>query len=509
MTEPELWAQPGAEATKMGPRVARGLTWTVIDVWGRQLLNLGVFIVLARLLSPADFGLVALAGVFVAFAQLVVDQGFGDALIQRRDLERRHVDTAFWVALATGAVLTLVTLVIAEPLAALLGQPTFAPILQVLSLTFVLAAFSSVQIALLRRELAFRSLAVRAIVATAAGGAVGIAAALAGAGAWALVAQQVTVAIVSAITLWRVSSWRPRFRFSRTTFRELIGFGSKIVGSDVLTFASRNADNLLIGVFLGPIALGIYSVGYRILTVSQTILVNVARRIAFPAFSRLQADRPRMLQAFLRVTRTASAVILPGYVWLAITAPELTVLIFGSQWAESGEVAAVLFLVGPVVAVQSFSDSILNAAGHPGVVLRFRFITAVTSLIGFVIAVPFGIMAVAASYVARAYVLMPIMIGWLHRYAGVQPLTYLAQFRGSAIATVLMVLAVLGVKLALDDASNVVLLAVEAVVGVATYAIALRLAQPGLFAELRELAGQATPRPRRPARAGGPSDGPE
>ena len=260
-----------------------------------------------------------------------------------------------------------------------------------LSLTFTLAAFTAIQIALLRRALAFRSLAARALVATAVGGVVGVVAALQGFGAWALVAQQVAAAIASVLTLWWVSPWKPSRYVSWSDFRELFRFGSRVVGSDFLSFLSRYSDNFLIGIFLGPAALGLYAVGYRIVEVSQTILINVARKIAFPAFSRLQHDPDRMVRAYLRLTRVASAVILPGYIGLALVATELTVVIFGPEWRSSGQVAAILFLIGPVLTIQAFSDSMLNAAGHPEIVLRFRFITAVTSVIGFVLAVQFGI----------------------------------------------------------------------------------------------------------------------
>jgi PST family polysaccharide transporter len=141
------------------------VAWTFVDIWGRQLINFPVFLILARLLRAEDFGLVALATVFVNFVQLVVDQGMGSALIQRRQLDRSHIDTAFWVAVATGLLLTVAGLALAGPIGFLLGQPGLVAILQVLSLTFILSAFSSIQIALLRRELAFRSLALRSLAA--------------------------------------------------------------------------------------------------------------------------------------------------------------------------------------------------------------------------------------------------------------------------------------------------------------------------------------------------------
>lgn len=155
MTDQWLPSAHGADSGALQQRVARGLTWTLIDTWGTQVLGLTVFVILANLLVADDFGLVALAAVFVAFAQLLVDQGLGDALIQRRRVTRSEIDTAFWVAVVTGVLLTMVGVVLAAPVAHALQEPRLEPIIQVLSLTFVLGALNSIQMALLRREMRF------------------------------------------------------------------------------------------------------------------------------------------------------------------------------------------------------------------------------------------------------------------------------------------------------------------------------------------------------------------
>ncbi len=497
MTDPA--ASPGFDVddSDLRGRVARGLTWTVADIWGRQAINLVTFVILARLLSEDDFGLVALAMVFVTFAQLIADQGLGDALIQRRTVSTREVDTAFWTALATGALLTVVGIAAGPLIGGLVDQPELGPIIQILSLTFTFAAFTAIQIALLRRALAFRTLAVRALVATAAGGVVGVIAAIQGFGAWALVAQQLAAAIASVLTLWWANPWRPSRQVSWADFRSLFGFGSRVVGSDVLNFLTRYSDNFLIGVFLGPAALGLYAVGYRILEVSQTILINIARKIAFPAFSRLQHDRERMVRAYLRLSRGASAVILPGYIGLALVATELTVVVFGERWRESGQVASILFLIGPYLTVQAFADSMLNAAGHPEVVLRYRFITAVVSVTAFIVAVPFGILAVAAAFVLRGYLLLPLLLWWMRIYASVGPRTFLWQLRGVAIATVVMALAVVGVQLWIGpDVGDLGLLVGEIAVAVPSFFAALWLVDRPLLGELLSVGRQAISRPQ-------------
>jgi polysaccharide transporter, PST family len=489
------WVPPehGTDSKGLQPRVARGLTWTVIELWGRQALNLVVFIVLARLLVPVDFGLVALATVFVALAQVVVDQGLGDALIQRPQITRSHIDTAFWVAILTGAALTVIGLITAAPIAELLNQPELAPILQILSLTYVLAAFSSIQVALLRRELAFRTLAVRTLAGAAGGGAIGIAMALLGFGAWALVGQLVGSAVLSAAMLWWVSPWRPGRQVSLAHFRELFTFGVHVVGSDLLTFLNRNTDNLLVGVFLGTVPLGLYTVGYRLLEVSQTILVNVARKITFPAFSRLQGDHERMLRAHLKVTRVASLTIFPAYIGLAVIAPEVTILLFGAQWSASGIVASILLVSGPVLSLRTFNLALVTATGHPAVAFRFRLIATAVNVAGFAIAVSFGLNAVAAAFSIGAYALMPLNLYLTQKYAAVPAWTYLRQLLRLAVATALMAVAMLAVRLALGSARPLVLVAAEVAVGAVVFVGMARLLEAQLLHEAMAFGKQAVP----------------
>ena len=217
-------AEHGTQRGSLETRAARGLTWTLIDTWGTQILGLIVFAVLTNRLLPEQFGLVALATVFVSFATLFVDQGLGDALIQRKTVSRSQIDTAFWVAVGTGSLLTLAGIVLAGPISALLDQPDLAPILQVLSFIFVLVALSSIQTALLRREMRFRGLAIRRLAAVAVGGIVGVTMAFANYGAWALVGQQLAAAATTVVALWTVSPWRPGLqggtrRFPRVVLR--------------------------------------------------------------------------------------------------------------------------------------------------------------------------------------------------------------------------------------------------------------------------------------------------
>jgi O-antigen/teichoic acid export membrane protein len=493
-------SEHGRDRGGLQKRVARGLLWTLIDTWGSQLLALVVFIILAQLLQPVDFGLVALASVFVALGQVFVDQGLGDAIIQRPRLTVLQIDTAFWAALLTGAILSAVGILLAGPIATLLGDQRLLPLLQVLSLVFVLVAFNSIQIGLLRREMNFRSLAVRKLVAIAIGGVVGIALALAGAGAWALVGQQLANGVMSVVMLWAVSPWRPSFAFSVPDFRSLFSFGLNVVAGDLLTFVSRNTDNLLVGVFLGPVPLGFYAVAYKLLDTSQVLLVAAARRLVFPSFARLQHDVDRTRRAYIRMTRSTSALTLPGYIGLALVAHEAIVVIFGQKWAASATAASILFTIGPVLTIQAFSGAVWNAVGKPGVTLRFRLISMVTNVVGFVLAVTIfrDIVAVAAAFVLRGYLLLPLNLYWMRKYAHVPVAQQLWQLRGVALATAAMAIAVIGIKAVLaESVHGSVLLAAEVLVGAVVFFVALFVLDRALVKDLVSMVLHVVPRGER------------
>ena len=497
-------AEHGTQQGSLEKRAARGLTWTLIDTWGTQVLGLIVFAVLTNLLVPEQFGLVALATVFVAFAQLFVDQGLGDALIQRKTVSRSQIDTAFWVAVGTGSLLTVVGIILAGPISGWLNQPDLAPILQVLSFIFVLVALSSIQTALLRREMRFRGLAIRRLAAVFVGGAVGVTMAFANFGAWALVGQQLAAAATTVVTLWTVSPWRPGLQVERADFRSLFSFGINVVGSDILTFASRNVDRLLIGAVLGTTPLGFYAVAYRILDTSQNLLVSFARKLAFPIFAQLQGDVTRLRRAYGRVTRALSVVMLPGYIGLALVAQEAIVVIFGHQWAASGPVAAVLFLIGPVLTIQLFTGALLNGVGHPEITFRIRLITTAINVAGFFIAVFFfrDILAVAAAFVIRGYLVMPLILWATAKYAHIDRRSQIVALVGPAIATAFMAAAVIAVKLVLllQRIPTWQLLLAEVATGVVAFFLALFVIDRELIREVAAFALQAIPGGRRLSR---------
>ena len=460
----------------LGRAAVRGLAWTMLRSVSSRLVGSVVFVVLARLLDPKAFGTVALASVFVVFLSLLVESGFGEAVIQRKQVTDEDLNTAFWVNNAFGLVLALTMAACAGWLATLFHQPELAPVLRALSLVFVLAALASVPQALLRRELRFRQLALRGLTATIAGGAVGVGMALAGLGVWSLVGQILANTLVGTAVLWLACSWRPGATVSRSSFVALFRFGANILGERVALFASRRSDDFLIGLVLGPVALGLYTAAYRILLLLTEVIIWTVEGVVFPVFSRLQGDPERSKRAFYTVTQLCSAVATPAFLLLAVLAPELTLVAFGPKWTGAIPVMRVLALVGIPHAVIYFNKAVVNAGGRPNLSFRVAVLTAIVNVVGFVLVVRWGILAVAISYVVCSYLLTPVSFWSVTRVINVEVKRYLRLFVAPMASGLVMLLSVLSAKAALaHEVTGIALIVALVFVAVTVYSLMLYL----------------------------------
>lgn len=470
-------------------RAAKGVVWSVVQKWGRAAISTLTFIILSRLLAPEAFGLVALATAFTVFFELFLDQGFGAAIVQRAELEREHLDTAFWFNILAGILMTIALLVSAGFVAGVFGEPKLAPVLRWLSLSFILSSLTSTQVSILQRKLAFRSLAARSLVATVIGGIVGIGMAFAGFGVWSLVGQDLASGVASIFVLWQASDWRPGFKVSKKHYKDLFSFGVSIVGNHALTVLIRRSDDLLIGYFLGPTLLGFYTIGYQLLLMIIRLVTEVTNSVAFPTFSRLQDQPERMRRAFYKVTRYTSLVAFPVFIGLAALAPEVVPTVFGKKWAASIPVMQVLSMIGILQSVLFFNGSVIKASGKPSWQLGIMVINAVCSVIGFLIAVRWGIVAVAASFVIVGYLLAPISYMAVRKLIQIDFRTYLWQFMPSLFASLVMVATIEGLKYMLDGQTlNAYLeLSIYLLAGMLAFGLVIGLTARQLYQETLEL----------------------
>jgi PST family polysaccharide transporter len=466
-------------------KAAKGVMWSGARIWGARAVSFIVFALLGRLLSPDAFGIVALASVYINFVYTFQDQGLGAAIVQREELNPEHLDSAFWANILLGGLLSFFSFISASLIARLFDEVQMIQIIRWLSLSFILEGLSSVQIAILKRDLAFKELALREIIAISISGIIGVILAFLGFGVWSLVAQQLLKLFVGAIVLWRVSSWRPRFFFSLQHAKDLFSFGLNIVGIRILNFLNLHSDELLIGYFLGSTLLGYYTVAYKMFSVMKDLLTSVTNAVAFPTFSRLQEDPEEMRHTFYQAVWYTSIISFPVFIGMSLIAPEIIPTFFGPQWTLSIPVLQVLSFIGILHSIFYFHDSLVYAVGKPGWRLGLILLNAITNVIAFAIAVRWGIVAVAAAYVIRGYLLSPIEFWMVRRLANINLKTYFSQFIGPAFGCLVMTVGILGLRYIIGDTFNLILqIIIYVLFGAIIYEFGLHLVVPSLWTRL-------------------------
>ena len=359
MTKP-IWT------AELRSQVMQGLGWKAFSQISVQVMALVTTIFIAHLLTPSEVGLVAMATVFSALALILSDLALGAALVQRETLTEEDRSSAFWLNVGFGLVLTLAGVALAGPIANLYGEPEVEPLFQVISITFLLAALGTTQNALLIRDMRFRSLEVRSVVSTGLAGAVAIALAIAGAGPWAIVGQKLTVNAASTILVWRAAHWRPRFMVSMASLRHLVNFSRWIVGARLLSYVNANADNYLIGRYVGSAGLGAYSIAYNVMLVPLTRLASPVQQVFYPALSKIR-EPVGVGKAWLHATKLVALFTLPAFAGMAVVAPDFVRVVLGEQWDASVRVIQILCWVGIVGAVVSQAGRRAAGARQDGV----------------------------------------------------------------------------------------------------------------------------------------------
>lgn len=485
-------------------RAAKGVFWTATGAWGRQLMVFVVFAILARVLEPRDFGLVALAAVFVGFTHVIAEEGLVDALVQRKQLETLHLDTAFWISLVFALLMTAILVALAVPIAVLLGERSLAPILMALALAIPIGSSSLVQRAILTRDMKFKSLTLRSLAAIGVGSVFGVSFALLGFGAWSLVAQNLAGQITGTIVLWRVTDWRPSFSFSRTHFRDLFNFGRSVVGFRLIIYFNRRADELFIGAFLGPAALGFYTIGARMLRMLIQVTSSLIDRVSFPLYSRLQDNPERFRRAYYKTTSFAALIAFPTFLSILVLTPQLVDVFFGPKWTDSVPVMQILAVYGIVQVLTYLSGTTVKALGKPSWLVGIVAVTAILKVGAFLVAVTYGgLVAVAIAATTVGYVVAPLYFLAVRRLAPISVREYARHLMTLLVVAVAVAGGMFGLSYVLRDAPSVVILVVVGTLGMAAYAAAIRVFAPALAGEVRDLARRALPTPRiaRPARA--------
>ncbi len=346
-------------------RVSRGLFWEGGAALVGQGLSFLVSLLLARLLTPEYFGLLAIANLAIQSLVFFQERGFSSALIYRQKDVEAAANTAHWTILASSALLYLVAFVSAPLVAQFFHSPESMPVLRVLALTMVINSFSRVPYTLLTKELDFRKKVLPELTASLIGNLAALLLAWVGWRVWALVAGELISALLVTLLVYAISPWRPRLQFVRSIFHELFGYGKHIAVSQVLIFGITNIDDMFVGRMLGQAALGQYGLAYKISNTPATNITRVVNRVTFPAYSILQADQERLRSAFFRQVRFVGALAMPIGVATVIFAHDFVYAVLNESWAPAIVPMQILAVYGVIRSVAANMGVIFQAGGKP------------------------------------------------------------------------------------------------------------------------------------------------
>lgn len=482
-------ARPRSSEPSFGALVLRGASWTLISQVVVQAGRFGFVLVLARLLTPDDFGLVAMALVVTGFVIAFSDLGLGAALVQRQVIDERARSTVFWAGIAAGTALTLAGVAVSPLLAHFYGDPRVQGLMAALSVSFLVTALGATQRALLTREMNFRNVELATMVGVYVGGVAGVTGALVGWGAWSLVVQQLTNTTVTSFALALLSPWRPHATFSVEVLRNLGGYGTNVLGTRLTYYGQESALPLIIGRSLGASALGVFTVAYNIVLIPLRRLAVPIGQVLFPAFARLQHEPERMAHYWLRALAVLAAFTVPAMLALAVVAPDVVPILLGDQWEDAVPVLQILAWVGLLQTLAAWHGSILMALGRADALFRATLLFFATYVVAFLIGTRWGIIGTAVAYAVVEPLVEAAYLWLTTRALGIRFFRPLRALVGVAQAALGMLIAMVATRAALVEAGSSPGLRVPIVLGlgVVVYAVLFKWRAADVLDEVQRL----------------------
>ena len=381
-------------------KTIRAALWAFLSTAGTRLITLGSLAVLARLLAPADFGLLAFALVYITYAETIGDLGTAVALIYWPDRREEAAQVTFLINLAMGAFWCILTLLLAPLVADFFDNPAAAPIIRVLAFAFLVKFLGNTHDALAQKDLRFRARAIPELGLALIKAAIAITLAAFGLGAWSLVWGHLGGLLIWTTLQWIIVPWRPSMRAPGELLVPMIRYGQGIVGVNMIAAVVHHADLLVVGRVLGSHALGLYQVAYKIPEATVTVVMWVVSKVLFPTFSKLQHSGDGLSRAYLQALKYVSFVTVPMAAGLFIVAEPLVLLFFGQRWAEAAPLLRWLAVYSGVRSLGTNAGDIMKATGHSGLLAGLGLVKAALIIPALILAGRYGVEAVAMTMAA-------------------------------------------------------------------------------------------------------------
>lgn len=409
-----------SESNSIGSAAIGGIFWSIVQNWGGKLFTSVLFIVLARFLSPTDYGMVAAAGLVLMLIQLVSEFGFADAIVQKRNLEPSDINLPFYTSVTVATMFVVAVWLLSPRLESWFEVDGLAPIIVAVCLLLPLNTASLFQELNYRRALAFKPLAIRTFISNILGGGAAIMFAIAGLGVWSLVVQGYVATIVTLIWLWRKPYWLPGTMLKPDTFIQLLRFGSSALGLRIVDFGSTRLIDVMILGHYGVALFGLYTVGSRLYQLLMQLLQAALYDVSLTVLSRISHERERMAELYKQSITMSAIFSTPIFVLSAALAPEICGVLFGARWQGADEVAQPLLLLGALQCVQFQNGPFLSARGRPDRVLIAGSVKAISTILLILLVPADNIGAMVILYVFGQLTSTPFTFFYVARELGVR-----------------------------------------------------------------------------------------
>jgi O-antigen/teichoic acid export membrane protein len=452
-------------------KVTIGGAWSAAGTWGEQGGAFVIFVILAKLLGPHDFGLAGMALLGIIVGEVLIRETVSDALIQRHEIEPGHRDAVLAVVMVVALVIVLLLFTGSGLIATLFDEPEVADLVRWSCPVLFLSGLSAVPTALIRRHLRMHVIASRAVVGVVGGGIVGITLAFLDFGAWSLVGQRVAQMAVGSILI------------RRRHFRDVGGFASAVFGVRLVNLYRLMLPNFLIGYFLGATPLGYFTLAQRIVEVLFVLIVGPLRLVALPALSQVQRNLEAARAMMRSIITSSTLALFACFCGLIVVAPELVTASFGPHWAPSILLLQILGVANIQRSVDMLTGALMHAMGRAGWSLGLSVIDAAVQTVALLIAGPFGIIAMAWALAAQIFATWPIRLYVLDRLTRINFLGIILRVAPTfAVAAVMAVVVYVWRAQMLDVLSPLPLLVTSVVLGIVVYlTLVLLLLRPMLW----------------------------
>ena len=362
-------------------KTAKGVKWGFIDNLGGTGILAIVNLVLARLLSPQEFGIIGMTSIFITLSTSFVDSGFTGALTRKKEVSEKDLNTVFYFNLLTSVCLYLLLYFTAPLISGFFGQPILVPVIRILGLSLIVTALSIVQKVLLVRKIDFRTQAVVSVIAAVLGGATGIWTATAGYGVWSLVVMQLVRLSLTTVLLWFFSGWMPSFMFSTDSFREMFSFGGRLLLTAIISTLWSEIYSFIIGKVYAPSVLGQYSRADKFRNMVTSNVSIVMQRVTYPVLSSIRDEKERQGRAYRKIIRTTVLISFTAVLGLAAVSEAFVLTLVGDQWIPAIGYLRILCLSGLFMPLMICSANIINANGRSDTTLYLEIMKTLLAAI--------------------------------------------------------------------------------------------------------------------------------